>query len=93
MAKVEIRFDSERPWNSEITIDGEKVTSAYNLHLQLSVTHVDFVLQKYMTDEEERLICDENGAKKETIHLSGPPARVMAEVWSEMAKEMAEVEE
>jgi len=89
MAKVEIRFDSDRPHDSEVRIDGKKVSSAYNLHLHLSATDVDFVLQKYVTDEDGRLICDENEAKKETIHLSGPPARVMAEVWSEMTREMA----
>lgn len=72
VAKVEIRFDSDRPWDSEIVIDGEKVRYAYNVHVELAVDHVDFVLLKYIADQAGRIVCDEQGPRKETIHLTGP---------------------
>lgn len=38
IAKVEIRFDSERPYTAEVEINGEKVSTAFNLHLHISPT-------------------------------------------------------
>jgi len=67
VAKVEIRFDTERPMDSEIWIDGEKVKAAYNVRLDLDVNYVNFAVLKYMTDENGHLITDEHGAKSEMI--------------------------
>ena len=87
MAKVEIRFDSERPYSAEVEIDGKVVSRAYNLHLHISPTEMDFVLQKYATDENGEIIMDKNGPKEETIHLKGPSPRVIRRVCSEIAND------
>lgn len=86
MAKVEIRFDSERPYTAEVEINGEKVSTAFNLHLHISPTDVDFVLQKYATDETG-IIMGEDGPEVETVHLKGPSPTVMRRVFSELERE------
>lgn len=86
MAKVEIRFDSERPYTAEVEINGEKVSTAFNLHLHISPTDVDFVLQKYATDETG-IIMGEDGPEVETVHLKGPSPTVIRRVFSELERE------
>lgn len=88
MAIVEIRFDSERPYSAKVEIDGKQVSRAYNLHLHISPIELDFVLQKYATDENDEIIMDKNGPKEETIHFKGPSPKVIRKVCSEVMKEM-----
>ena len=87
MAKVEIRFDSERPYTAEVEINGEKVSTAFNLYLHISPTDVDFVLQKYATDETGKKLMGEDEPEVETVHLKGPSPTVMRRVFSELERE------